>query len=87
MNIKKLTALVESMGGTVEETKINPSAGYDIVCIAPDNKQWVDGNCVHMVGVYYPDVMGDRADAINYLYERVSEGLEDYDEELNGEQD
>lgn len=83
MNLKTLETLAASLGATVEEDKIYPP--YSIVVIAPDGKQWVDGECVHMQNTYHPHFKGDRADAIKEAYNRVLLGLEDYDEEINGE--
>jgi hypothetical protein len=82
-NLKKLAA---KFGGIVE-IDVYSAEEKAIQVVAPDGKQWADGNCVNMCEHYWTYIKkgdGSRAQAITTLIERVSEGLEDYDAELNG---
>jgi hypothetical protein len=82
-NLKKIAA---SIGAKVEldEYPYNEKA-FQIV--APDGKQWKDGNCVNMTASYWTYIKsgnGSKEDAIADLISRMKLGLEDYNPEING---
>lgn len=79
--LKQLKAKLKELGAEFQEDKYAVGEGA-IVCVAPDNKQWVSGECIHMTVSYY-NFTGMRQEAISDAYERVCEGLEDLDTELN----
>lgn len=88
MTIEKLKKLAAEQNAEVEIDKTHNMTFINV--IAPDGKQWADGNCVTMTEGYwlYKDKSGntqkERDKAISIIIERIGYGLEEYDEELNG---
>lgn len=80
--LKDLEKLAESMGATIELDKF-PDGGRSFVIVAPDNMQWKDGQCIHMQNTWHSHFPETRQEAIEDAIMRVSEGLEELDEELN----
>lgn len=84
MDIRKLRKLASSMGADVEVDHYQDSS--EITITAPDGKQWSSGNCVHMTEQYWRYIKsgdGSRDSCVRRLYERVNQGLENLDIELN----
>ncbi len=55
----------------------------DIEIVAPDDMQWVSGQCIHMVARCWSYIKGSRAEAYDDLIERMKNGLEPLDTEIN----
>lgn len=79
--LKKLTAAVEAVGGTVEEN--DAGRNYKIEALAPDGQRWVEGS-THVMVAYGGDG-ATKAEAWGELLARVGYGLETCDcEDCNG---
>lgn len=83
MTNKQLAAKVEALGATFEFQRW-PDGSAEFCAIAPDGKQWVDGQCIHLLSVYHSAFKNARKDAIDIFIDRISDGLEDLDEKING---
>lgn len=82
MSMQKLKSLSASLGAEVE-SELDHHSDRAITVVAPDGKQWVDGQCIHMTECYYTYIPGSRQEAIDMLITRISSGLEELDTELN----
>lgn len=79
--MKKLINLITHYGGKYEECRYDDSVHINVS--APDGMQWRDGNCLNMLEIYYPYIKGDRYRAINTLYIRILNGIENINYKLN----
>lgn len=56
---------------------------YTVQAVAPDGKQWVAAGSLHLVCVWFTYVKGDKDIELQDLINRMNEGIEDLDTELN----
>lgn len=82
ITFKILQAKAAELGATVEERK-DWDNSVNIEVIAPDGKQWISGQCLHMLAIYWTYEPNGRTQAIRELYHRIGEGLEPLDESIN----
>ena len=85
MTIQKLKKIAAGHGATIETEAFHPT-NRALVAIAPDGKQWVCGQCIHLVSEYITYIKsgyGSREEAIMDLAIRMDTGLEDLDETIN----
>lgn len=80
---KQAEELAISLGTQIEAEYFPDSRSWDLQVPAPDGKQWVSGQCIHLVEVYYTYVAGDKDEAYGMLINRMADGLEDIDETIN----
>lgn len=78
---KKLAA---QLGATVTKEFYREDREHDIAIAAPDGKQWVSMQCIHLTARYWSYAPETKLEAWKDLYERLQEGLEEYDESVNG---
>lgn len=76
--------LAEKMGIEIEDPEYcERDKSYTIQVPAPDGKQWVNGNCIHLVCVWFHYVSGHKNAQVLDLINRMNEGLEELDETVN----
>lgn len=80
--IKQLKDKLKELNAEFQEDKY-PDGDGAIICVAPDGKQWTSGQCIHLTEPYGSHFSVMRQEAINDAFERISEGLEELDEDLN----
>ena len=80
---KQAEELAISLGTKIEAEYYPASRSYDLQVPAPDGKQWVSGQCIHLVEVYYTYDKGGKDEAYSDLIMRMKDGLEDIDESIN----
>lgn len=83
MTTTQFKRLAKSYGASIEIDRNIEKQCVEICVIAPDEKQWKNGECIHMMGIYYVYINGDKETVYKTLSQRMAEGLETLDIELN----
>lgn len=83
MTTKQLNTIAASHGAVVEIDRSGEDRAVEVCVVAPDGMQWVAGDCVHMMGVYYTYAKGDKDAVYKTLAARIAQGLEPLDTVLN----
>jgi hypothetical protein len=84
--IQKLKQVAVQFGASVDVNSYS-NTDKEIQIAAPDGKQWVEGNCINMRGEYYTYIHEgeySKQEVIKTLINRMNQGLEEFNEELNG---
>ena len=83
MRLNELKKIASKYGATIEKSDYDSySHGWEISAIAPDGKCWSgDGQIIVAFVFNYDDVSANREEAYEDLAERMSYGLEDYNED------
>ena len=83
MTTKQFNTIAANHGAVVEIDRTGEDRAVEVCVVAPDGMQWKDGECIHMMGVYYTYDKGDKEAVYKALADRIAQGLEPLDTVLN----